>query len=98
MSQTIERYILILALAGLTVMSLAVAQGCSTRQQTQTTVTHSYTPTAADNSDPQPEATTTTTTTTSNRPDSVLGATGHAVWTVVALPFRVVGDTLGLIF
>ena len=27
--------------------------------------------------------------------DSLLGATAHFVWTVVAFPFRVVGDVLG---
>jgi hypothetical protein len=32
-----------------------------------------------------------------DQPDSVLGAGAHFVWTVVAFPFRVVGDVLGLL-
>ena len=41
---------------------------------------------------------TTTTTTTNNQPDSVVGATGNAVGTIVAAPFEIVGDALGIIF
>jgi hypothetical protein len=33
----------------------------------------------------------------SDGPDSVLGATAHAVGTVILFPFRVVGDTLELL-
>src|SRR5713226_2386671 len=36
--------------------------------------------------------------TTTDQPQSVLGATANAVGTVILLPFRVVGDTLELIF
>jgi hypothetical protein len=39
----------------------------------------------------------TTTTTTSNEPDSVLGATFHAIGTIILFPFRLVGDAIGLI-
>ena len=45
-----------------------------------------------------PSETTTTTTTRSDEPDSVVGATGNAVGTIVEAPFRIVGDTLGILF
>ncbi|MGD0120011.1 MAG: hypothetical protein ABSD30_18230 [Candidatus Binatus sp.] len=45
-----------------------------------------------------PETTSTTTTTTTDQPDSVVGATANAAGTIVAAPFRIVGDTLGVIF
>jgi hypothetical protein len=45
-----------------------------------------------------PSETTTTTTTSSNEPDSVVGATGNAAGTIVEAPFRIVGDTLGILF
>jgi len=65
-------------------------QSCSD-QHSETTTTRTY-----DSSDPP--ATTTTTTTTNDEPDSVLGATFHAIGTVILFPFRLVGDALGLIF
>jgi hypothetical protein len=42
--------------------------------------------------------TTTTTTTTSDEPQSVVGATGNAAGAIIAAPFEIVGDTLGIIF
>jgi len=46
-----------------------------------------------------PSETTTTTTTTSDEPDrSVVGATADAAGTIVEAPFRIVGDTLGILF
>jgi hypothetical protein len=46
-----------------------------------------------------PSQTTTTTTTTRNdEPDSVVGATANAAGTIVEAPFRIVGDTLGILF
>ena len=45
-----------------------------------------------------PSETTTTTTTSSNEPDSVVGATADAAGTIVEAPFRIVGDTLGILF
>ena len=45
-----------------------------------------------------PNETTTTTTTTNNEPEGVVGATGNAVGAVVAAPFEIVGDTLGILF
>jgi hypothetical protein len=68
-------------------LALPVMPGCST-QHTETTTTQSG-PTDSETSR------TTTTTTTSDDHDSLLGATGHFVWTVIAFPFRVVGDVIG---
>jgi len=68
-----------------------ILQSCSdTSSQTTYTTT----------SDPgygyQPaQTTTTTTTTTNNPPDNVVGDTAD---TIIDAPFRIVGDTLGLIF
>jgi len=45
-----------------------------------------------------PSETTTTTTTRTDEPDSVVGSTGNAVGTIVEAPFRIVGDTLGILF
>ncbi len=47
---------------------------------------------------PPSQTTTTTTKTTTDEPQSVVGATANAVGTVILFPFRVVGDTLELIF
>ena len=44
------------------------------------------------------ETTTTTTTTSNNEPEGVVGATGNVVGAVVAAPFEIVGDTLGILF
>ena len=69
----------------------AVIQGCSSQSETTTTTT-SEEPQSA------PATTvTTSTTTTSNEPDSVLGATFHAIGTIILFPFRLVGDAIGLI-
>jgi hypothetical protein len=67
-----------------------ILQACSDTSS-QTT----YTTTGAPGEAP---ATTTTTTTTTDEPDSVVGATANAAGTIVAAPFRIVGDTLGVIF
>src|ERR1700730_13619067 len=45
-----------------------------------------------------PSETTTATTYRNDEPDSVVGATANAAGTIVELPFRIVGDTLGVIF
>ena len=66
-----------------------VVQGCSSQSETTTTTT---------SEEPQSApATTITTSTTSNEPDSVLGATFHALGTIILFPFRLVGDAIGLI-
>ena len=71
--------------------SLMVFQGCASEQ------TETVRRTTTTNDTALPATTTTTETTTSNKPDSVLGATAHAVGTVILFPFRLVGDALGLI-
>jgi len=70
-------------------------QSCadSSRQTTYTTTSdpgYGYSPAET--------STTTTTTTTTNEPDSVVGATADAAGTIVEAPFRIVGDTLGILF
>ncbi|SRR5579875_1138787 len=96
-----------IALAALAMLTIAPISGCSGgSEHTQTTVTRTVNPppkTYASTEEPTdtavpPTTVTTTTTTTTDRPDSVLGATAHAIGTIVMLPFRVVGDTLSLIF
>jgi hypothetical protein len=44
------------------------------------------------------ESTTTTTYTTTDDHDSVVGSTAHAAGTIIAAPFRLVGDALSIIF
>jgi hypothetical protein len=48
--------------------------------------------------DPAVASTTTTTYTTTDQPDSVIGSTANAAGTIIAAPFRLVGDALGIIF
>ena len=40
----------------------------------------------------------TTTTTTDDDHDSILGSTAHAAGTIIAAPFRLVGDALSIVF
>jgi hypothetical protein len=54
--------------------------------------------TTSDPNEPPVETTTTTTTTTTDEPDSVVGSTVHAVGTIIAAPFRLVGDALTIVF
>jgi hypothetical protein len=44
------------------------------------------------------ESTTTTTYSTTDDHDSVVGSTAHAAGTIIAAPFRIVGDALSVIF
>jgi hypothetical protein len=64
--------------------------GCSSQQETPTTETATASQPAETN-----QSTTTTTTTNDSGHSTLLGATANFVWTVVAFPFRVVGDVLG---
>ena len=64
-------------------------QSCSTSETTYTT---------SDPGEPPVETTTTTTTTTTPDHDSVVGATANAAGTIIAAPFRLVGDALSIIF
>ena len=68
-----------------------VIEGCSSHSETTTTTTSEETQSAP------PTKTTTSTTTTSNEPDSVLGATFHAIGTIILFPLRLVGDAIELI-
>jgi type IV pilus biogenesis protein CpaD/CtpE len=95
--------------AGLIVMStavvvgLSVLQGCSSNQEQTTQQTSTTRTDSSNNFDSEnPNTTTTTTKTdTQNTPsqaDSVLGATANAVGTVIAAPFRLVGDAFEIVF
>lgn len=68
-------------------LALPLMQACSSQQHSETTTTTTTQPTTTTQQ--------TTTTTTDEGHDSLLGATAHFVWTVVAFPFRVVGDVIG---
>lgn len=107
-----RKTITVAALA-LTVDAAALVQGCSSQQEvtrTETTVSRTSDESAprqgaaddrssADLNNAPGTTTTTskTTTTSSNEPASVLGATAHAIGTVILLPFRLIGYALGLI-
>jgi hypothetical protein len=69
---------------------------CSSHSKT-TTTTSQATAAQADPDATPPTTTTTTTTTRDDEPDSVLGATFHAIGTIVLFPFRLVGDAISLI-
>jgi hypothetical protein len=84
-----KRILPIIALS-MALITPAIIQGCSSQSETTTTTT-SQEPQSA------PTTVTTSTTTTSNEPDSVLGATFHAIGTIILFPFRLVGDAIGLI-
>jgi hypothetical protein len=63
-------------------------QSCAERTET---TTYSEPPNSDTNG-------TTTYTTTTSEPDSVVGSTAHAAGTIIAAPFRLVGDALSIIF
>lgn len=71
---------------------VASAQACSSQ-----TSNPPPPPTTAAQRSAQPNQSPPPAQTDSSEPDSVLGAGAHFVWTVVAFPFRVVGDVLGLL-
>ena len=73
---------------------LAMVQGCSGTQ----TETIQRTSTTGTPEDAPATTTTTTDTTKTEEHDSVLGATANAVGTVVAAPFRLVGDAFEIVF
>ena len=86
-----KRILPIIALS-MALITPPVILGCSSQSETTTTTTTSEVPQSA------PTTTvTSSTTTTSNEPDSVLGATFHAIGTIILFPFRLVGDAIGLI-
>lgn len=67
-----------------------VLQSCA---DTTTQTTYSSAP-----GEPPAESTTTTTYTTTDDDDSVVGSTAHAAGTIIAAPFRLVGDALSMVF
>jgi uncharacterized protein YceK len=79
------RHLKLLLLVAVFALAVPIMPGCSS-QHTETTTTRTY---------PDNASSTTTTTTSDDDHDSLLGATGHFVWTVIAFPFRVVGDVIG---
>lgn len=90
----------IASLLALTVLvsTAPILSGCASDQQHTRTVEQTTTNSTGA---PNNQTTTTTTTTTdkssTKEPDSVLGATAHAIGTVILFPFRLIGDAVGLI-
>ena len=74
-----------------------LAQSCSGQQKTTTVERTTTTPSNTQPQEPTTTTTTTTTETSEKQPDSVLGATAHAIGTVILFPFRLIGDALGLL-
>jgi len=95
-----KTYLILVFTLGL--VGLPILQGCSAEQtrtvQQTTTRTDSNDPTTSD--DPTTTTITTKTDTKSNpeHSDSVLGATANAVGTLIAAPFRLVGDAFEIVF
>ncbi len=75
-------------------LAMGIPAGCASHTETRTTETTTTEPAQLS----ETETKTTTTTTEESGHDSLLGATAHFVGTVIAFPFRVVGDVLGEIF
>jgi hypothetical protein len=69
-------------------------QSCS---DTRTETTYASEPGYAGEA-PVETRTTTTYTTTDDDHDSVVGSTAHAAGTIIAAPFRLVGDALSIVF
>jgi hypothetical protein len=75
----------------------AILCGCVMLQScAETTSRTTYT--SESPGEPPVETSTTTTTTSTPDNDSIVGSTAHAAGTIIAAPFRIVGDTLGVIF
>ncbi len=76
---------------------IPITAGCASQQQTepnQEVISDHDNASAPGSSTAAPAAPSKPNT---DEPDSVLGASAHAVGTVILFPFRVVGDTLGLL-
>jgi uncharacterized lipoprotein YajG len=75
-----------------------ILSGCASEQEHSKTVERTST---SSTGNPNNQTTTTTTTTTdkssTKEPDSILGATAHAIGPVVLFPFRLIGDAVELI-
>ncbi len=75
----------------------AAGLGCSGQSETTTTRQETTANSSDPDSAPTTSTTTTTTTTKDDEPDSVLGATFHAIGTIILFPFRLVGDAIELL-
>jgi hypothetical protein len=81
-------------------------QSCAERTETTTyseppyysSTTYGPYDTAYNSYPPYSDTRTTTYYTTTSEPDSVVGSTAHAAGTIIAAPFRLVGDALSIIF
>ncbi len=73
----------LLVLVAALAIAMPVLTGCSSQQDNsaQTSTTQTQSSSQSNQS--------------SDGHDSLLGATAHFIWTVVAFPFRVVGDVIG---
>jgi cytoskeletal protein RodZ len=81
-------------------VGMPMVQSCAGQQRTTTRETTTTEPVSNADASAETEPrqrTTQTTTTSSNEPDSVLGATAHAVGTIILFPFRLIGDAVDLI-
>ena len=76
----------------------AILSACPLLQSCADTSSQTTYTTTSDPGYYSPSETTTTTTTRTNEPDSVVGATADAAGTIIEAPFRIVGDTLGILF
>jgi hypothetical protein len=83
----------------ITVMGLsAIFCACLTLQSCADTSSETtYTTTTTDPGEPVERTTTTTTTRSDDDHDSILGSTLHAVGTIIAAPFRLVGDAISIV-
>ena len=88
-----KKQIFLILCFSILLMGAPMVSGCSSQSETTTT----QQTTASTDPEASPATTTTTTTTTSDEPDSVLGATFHAIGTIVLFPFRLLGDAIELI-
>jgi hypothetical protein len=90
-----------LLILGATLWTVPLLQGCSGEQSQTVERTTTTTHPGVDSANADHDTTTTTTKTTTQTPDehsSVLGATANAVGTVIAAPFRLVGDAFEIVF
>src|SRR5215472_12786991 len=91
-----KKQIFLIVSLSVLLMGAPMISGCSSQSETTTTTQQT---TASTDPEAAPTTTTTTTTTTTkdDEPDNVLGATFHAIGTIVLFPFRLIGDAIGLL-
>jgi hypothetical protein len=81
-----------------TVSLSAILTACLALASCADTTTRTTTYSSAPGEPPVESTTTTTSSTTTDDHDSVVGSTAHAAGTIIAAPFRLVGDALSIIF